>query len=95
MKFFQYLSALFHLIGSKHFTTYFSQFFVQLMGRTLDCGGRIRDEKVTFWVQIARHLIRYIKLCQWRKVQFLWKKKSKNSATARCIFNIKLNIVKV
>ena len=35
MKFFQYLSALFHLIGSKHFTTYFSQFFVQLMGRTL------------------------------------------------------------
>ena len=35
MKFFQYLSALFHLIGSKHYTTYFSQFFVQLMGRTL------------------------------------------------------------
>ena len=36
MKFFQYLSALFHLIGSKHYTTYFSQFFVQLMGRTLE-----------------------------------------------------------
>lgn len=66
-----------------------------MLKKTDDCVGRIRDEKVTFWVQIARHLILYIKLCQWRKVQFLWKKKSKNSATARCIFNIKLNIVKV
>ena len=36
MKYFQYLSALFRLIGMKHYPTYFSQFFVQLMGRTTD-----------------------------------------------------------
>jgi len=47
MKFFQYLSSLFHLIGSKHFTTYFSQFFVQLMGRTLQRASCTGSEIMT------------------------------------------------
>jgi hypothetical protein len=34
VKYFQYLSALFRLIADKHYPTYFSQIFVQLMGRT-------------------------------------------------------------
>jgi hypothetical protein len=34
MKYFQYLSALFRLIEHKRYPTYFSQIFVQLLGRT-------------------------------------------------------------
>ena len=31
---FYHIIVLFRLIGLKHYPTYFSQFFVQLMGRT-------------------------------------------------------------
>ena len=55
MKYFQYLSALFRLIGMKHYPTYFSQFFVQLMGRTTNRVGEAA--KGQFPKKVVNHLI--------------------------------------